>query len=98
KRGTAAGKTGDVMVSLDPAMLAAPSDAGELRRGEIVGLAGLEGSGQKDLLRLLFGKPGKAGVAAGSRMRYVSGDRQKEGVFPLWSVLRNISIGKTARL
>ena len=97
-RGAAAGKTGDVIVSLDPAMLATPSDAGKLRRGEIIGLAGLEGSGQKDLLRLLFGKPGKAGVAAGSRMRYVSGDRQKEGVFPLWSVLRNISIGKTARL
>ena len=25
---------------------------------------------------------------------FVSGDRQKEGVFPLWSVLANISIGR----
>jgi ribose transport system ATP-binding protein len=25
---------------------------------------------------------------------FVSGDRQKEGIFPLWSVLANISIGR----
>jgi ribose transport system ATP-binding protein len=66
-----------------------------LRQGEIVGLAGLEGHGQKALLRAIH----EAGRATGAVTRaapasFVSGDRQKEGVFPLWSVLANISIGR----
>src|SRR6185312_3787088 len=28
---------------------------------------------------------------------FISGDRQKEGVFPLWNVLGNIAIGRAAR-
>src|SRR5690606_12497834 len=31
-----------------------------------------------------------------ARTSFVSGDRQAEGVFPLWSVLDNIAIGRTA--
>jgi ribose transport system ATP-binding protein len=67
-----------------------------LRRGEIVGLAGLEGHGQKALLRAIHeAKPGSAGaVKRAAPASFVSGDRQKEGVFPLWSVLANISIGR----
>lgn len=88
---------GDVIVSLDPDLFRTDERGGRLQRGEIIGLAGLEGSGQKALLDALFRTPAKAGVTAGSRVRYVSGDRQKEGVFPLWSVMRNITIGRTAR-
>ena len=65
------------------------------RAGEVVGLAGLAGHGQRDLLLAAF---------AGSRLRrgalrvtgsaaYVSGDRQAEGIFPLWSVASNTTIG-----
>ncbi len=70
-----------------------------LRRGEIIGLAGLEGHGQKDLLRAIFESAPKArdGVSRLEAASYVSGDRQKEGVFPLWSVLANIAIGRVAR-
>ncbi|HLH50164.1 MAG TPA: ATP-binding cassette domain-containing protein, partial [Roseiarcus sp.] len=70
-----------------------------LRRGEIVGLAGLEGHGQKELLRAVYeagGRP-KGGVRRAQAASYVSGDRQKEGVFPLWSVLANIAIGRVAK-
>ncbi|HEY9213152.1 MAG TPA: ATP-binding cassette domain-containing protein [Ancylobacter sp.] len=64
-----------------------------LRAGEVVGLAGLEGSGQRDLLHRLFAKP-HGGIKRAGAVSFVSGDRQKEGVFPLWSVLSNISLGR----
>lgn len=71
----------------------------ELRAGEIVGIAGLEGGGQRDLLQRLFtARPGDDVQRTSDKIRYVSGDRQREGVFPLWSVLDNILIGRVARL
>jgi ribose transport system ATP-binding protein len=70
----------------------------QLFRGEIIGLAGLEGHGQKDLLRAIY-EPKEGAVAGVTRAKpasFVSGDRQKEGVFPLWTVLSNIAIGRVA--
>ena len=69
-----------------------------LRAGEIVGLAGLEGHGQKDLLAAIYAARARAGsdVRRTAPASYISGDRQKEGVFPLWSVLANIAIGRIA--
>ena len=66
--------------------------------GEIVGLAGLEGHGQKDLLRAIYEtkRGSRAGVTRLAPASFVSGDRQKEGVFPLWNVLANIAIGRFA--
>src|SRR5258707_15652625 len=67
--------------------------------GEIVGLAGLAGHGQTELLLSIFR------AAAGSffsRSRslirvtdpvaLIAGDRQSDGVFPLWSIAENIGI------
>ena len=66
-----------------------------LRQGEIVGLAGLEGHGQKALLRAIHeARRATGAVTRTAPASFVSGDRQKEGVFPLWSVLANISIGR----
>ena len=59
-----------------------------LRQGEIVGLAGLEGSGQKDLLHALFSAQRAGGeVERYASAGFITGDRQKEGIFPLWNVL-----------
>ena len=67
-----------------------------LRQGEVVGLGGLEGNGQRALLNALYSasrrRRSRQGVNATTRMAYVSGDRNSEGVFPLWSVERNLSI------
>ena len=66
--------------------------------GEIVGISGLAGSGQTQLLNLLFdarkyqGKE-KKGVLLNSSVSYVSGDRASEGVFHLWDILDNTVIG-----
>jgi ribose transport system ATP-binding protein len=71
----------------------------QLHAGQIVGLAGLEGSGQQEFLRSLYEtargsrSPGLTCPASAS---YVSGDRQAEGIFPLWNVLKNATIGITA--
>jgi len=63
-----------------------------LHAGEIVVLAGLEGSGQQPFLQALF--KGGAGGGRSVPVAFVAGDRQREGVFALWDVLDNIAIGR----
>jgi ribose transport system ATP-binding protein len=62
-------------------------------RGEVIGLAGLAGHGQTDMLLALYRSlssdwfPGRARNVA-----FVAGDRSLNGTFPLWSILNNLSI------
>ena len=71
----------------------------ELCRGEIIGLAGLEGSGQQSLLTLIYRcRSVRTGdISRNGPVAYVTGDRQKEGVFPLWSTRQNMTISRSAR-
>jgi len=68
--------------------------------GEVVGLAGLAGHGQTELLLKLFKAAGrKAGsIRVDGKAAMVAGDRQTDGVLPLWSIKRNISIGSLGEL
>jgi ribose transport system ATP-binding protein len=90
---------GPVLVRLDGLLTAPLGRSVELRAGEVVGLAGLEGGGQKALLRRLFSPAATHGGDAlrMARASFVSGDRRGEGVFPLWSVFENIAIGRISR-
>jgi ribose transport system ATP-binding protein len=73
--------------------------------GEIVGLAGLAGHGQTELLLSIF-RNATSGVLARSRslirvtdpVALIAGDRQSDGVFPLWSIAENIGIRSIAAL
>ena len=64
-------------------------------KGEIVGISGLGGSGQRELLNEIFSavkKGGKKQLRVQGDASFVSGDRRKEGLFPLWSIADNIII------
>ncbi len=68
----------------------------DIRRGEIIGISGLGGSGQRELLNEIFRefqkkRQGKKIRTYGSAS-FVSGNRQKEGIFKLWSIADNIVI------
>lgn len=68
------------------------------RRGEIVGLSGLAGHGQAEALARLYLGATSSWRSAGGRMVFVAGDRGRDGIFPLWSILRNASISVLPRL
>lgn len=60
------------------------------RPGEIIGLAGLAGHGQTAMLLKLHDSVAK--------VAFIAGDRQTDGILPLWSIERNISIRSLAAL
>ena len=78
------------------------ADRAELiaREGEIVGLAGLSGHGQTELLIDIFNAASARSdrIAVTAPVAIVAGDRQSDGIFPLWSIAENIGIGSIARL
>jgi rhamnose transport system ATP-binding protein len=80
----------------------------ELRRGEILGLAGLVGAGRTEVARAVFGvEPAASGVievegvrvsisspeqAISLGLAYVPEDRQKHGLIPPMDIITNISL------
>lgn len=85
----------------------------EIRAGEIVGLTGAIGAGQRDFARIVFGadpgtgriellgKPllhGRPDLAVRAGIGYVSGDRKKDGLFPILPVWRNTTVVKSEQL
>jgi ribose transport system ATP-binding protein len=86
-------------VVLDVRDLAAPprvkSATFQLRRGEILGIAGLIGSGRTELIRALFGLiPSTGHIAARGDCGYLSEDRKGEGLALQLSIADNITMSR----
>ena len=60
-----------------------------VHKGEIVGIAGLSGAGQTELLRAIFGTPGRAWA---SGIAYVPKERRSEGLVTSRAIYQNITL------
>jgi len=101
----AAGGSGGVVLAVDELSGTNFDDVSlEVAEGEIVGIAGVAGNGQREFVRALAGLGSHAGTvtvngaevnlrSARTAQRdgvfYVSSDRQREGIFPALSVREN---------
>ncbi len=90
----------------------APLDL-ELRAGEIVGLAGLVGSGRSEILETIYGarrpsagevsvdgrrlRPGSVRSAVAAGLGLAPEERKAQGLFQLESVTRNVSVSTLSR-
>ncbi len=104
KKKKASSAEGEVMVEISGLTTAALSNVTmNVKKGEILGISGLAGSGQQELLQAIYKAKkhigtAKNGVKINSSIAYVSGDRTKEGVFHLWDIKNNILIANLDRL
>jgi ribose transport system ATP-binding protein len=73
-----------------------------VRKGEIVGISGLEGAGQTELIREVFKASRKrrrsSNIHLAADVSYVSGDRHNEGIFPLWDIADNMVISSLEKV
>jgi ribose transport system ATP-binding protein len=76
---------GDVVIKLPSGLTA--------RRREIVGLAGLAGHGQAQALASYYlSNTSRWKAPSEPAVVFIAGDRARDGIMPLWSILRNLSL------
>jgi ABC-type uncharacterized transport system ATPase subunit len=70
----------------------------EVRAGEIVGVAGIEGSGQHELLRVLAGRraPSTGTARTPPRVGFVPEDRLRDALIPSMTLVENLALKEAA--
>lgn len=63
-------------------------------KGEVIGLAGLAGHGQTRMLLQIFSAARRRDLftEVAAPVAIIAGDRQTDGIFPLWSIGENVTI------
>jgi ribose transport system ATP-binding protein len=90
-QGRTLAKAGDVVLTMPPGK--ASGIGFTAHKGEVIGLAGLGGHGQTRMLLALFEMKSPNWLPKRDKaVTFVAGDRRLNGVFDLWSILRNITI------
>ncbi len=72
----------------------------EVGAGEVVGIAGVEGNGQRELLRAIAGvlpHAGRVAVGAGGTVGFIPEDRQREGLILEFGIADNLTLGEKQR-
>lgn len=71
-----------------------------VRRHEILGVAGLEGNGQAELLKMLYRNRSSSeeSFLLRGRTSFVSGNRAILGVFGYWSISKNVTIASLNKI
>lgn len=91
KNGETNGPVGSAVV-IEPLKKKGESVQLTVREGEVIGLTGLAGHGQTQLLLDLY-DPGRSGAyKVHAPVTFLPGDRQTDGVFPIWSITKNITV------
>lgn len=97
---------GEIVLALDGASFTDDSGVVRLkpttlsvRRGEVLGLAGVEGSGQRELLRLLARRlaPTTGVVRAPERVGFIPEDRLADAMIPSLTLVENVALAVAGR-
>jgi simple sugar transport system ATP-binding protein len=69
-----------------------------VRRGELLGIVGVEGAGQHELLRVLAGRaqPDTGEVDRPARVAFIPEDRHRDGLILSFSLTENVALGGAA--
>ena len=68
-------------------------DSLEIHPGQLIGVAAIEGNGQRELLRAIAGLESMPGVHVEKPVAFVPEDRTTEGLIPEFSVTENVVLG-----
>jgi len=89
----------DVSVTDDRGVVRLHGASIDVRAGEIVGVAGVEGAGQRELLRVIAGRiaPGTGTVRLPSRIGFVPEDRLRDALIPAMTLVQNFALKDAGR-
>jgi simple sugar transport system ATP-binding protein len=92
RAGIAAGARTNRALPLGPTRIRRPGL--EVRAGEVIGIAAVEGNGQREVLRSLAGlAPRPPGTQVAEPIAFIPEDRTTEGLVPAFTVVENLVLG-----